>query len=113
MFCTSLRGRYEWNKVPAILLATEFLKWKEHKLDTFDVALPFTSQTTSSGLSDFFYIILLSSVDLKESHIVSARLQRLFYKQGGKNVGVIFLLNEQGQEDNSPKALMTLQARWY
>ncbi|RKF58619.1 hypothetical protein OnM2_066043 [Erysiphe neolycopersici] len=110
MFCTSLRGRYEWNKVPAILLTSEFPKWKEHELDTFDIAFPITSQTTGSGSSNVFHILLFSSVDLKESHLVSARIQRLFYRQGGKNVGIVFLLNEHGQEDNSPKALMALQA---
>ncbi|POS85086.1 hypothetical protein EPUL_001600, partial [Erysiphe pulchra] len=109
MFCTSLRGRCEWNKVPALLLATKFPKWKEHELDTFDLALPITSRTTGIGSPDFFQIILLSSVDLKESNLVSARIQRLFYRQGGKNIGIIFLLNGQGQKDNSPKALMSIQ----
>ncbi|KAI6250424.1 hypothetical protein HI914_01658 [Erysiphe necator] len=109
MFCSSLRGRIEWNKVPATLLAMEFPKWRERVLDTYDMALPINMQIGSSGSTEFFHFLLLSSFDLKDSDKVSTRTQRLFYSQGGKNIGIIFLLNEQGQEENGPKALMTLQ----
>lgn len=111
MFCSSLRGRIEWNKVPATLLAMEFPKWRERVLDTYDMALPINMQIGSSGSTEFFHFLLLSSFDLKDSDKVSTRTQRLFYSQGGKNIGIIFLLNEQGQEENGPKALMTLQNR--
>ena len=61
---------------------------------------------------DWFRLLLLSSVDLKSPTTSMARIERLYHQNGGKHVGIVFLLNEKSPSRNGTIALMELQARY-
>ncbi|TGO62703.1 hypothetical protein BOTNAR_0110g00150 [Botryotinia narcissicola] len=81
-------------------------KWKEATLNTHDVSLPMQSKT---GEQEFFRFLLLSSIDMQTIVDLSARVERLYHQTGGRNVGVIFLLREEGSNDNGLEEFMDLQ----
>lgn len=56
-----------------------------------------------------FNILLLSPSDLQPPANAIARVERLYHKNGGKNVGVMFLLQEKSPQANGTPALMELQ----
>ncbi|RKF57370.1 hypothetical protein GcM3_188016 [Golovinomyces cichoracearum] len=109
MFCSSLRGRKDWTEVPATLLAIEFPKWKELTLATCDLAIPFPSPKNSTKSSDLVRFILLSRTELTNTSSVFARIQKFYHAYGGKNIAIMFLLNQHDPKENRSCALMRLQ----
>ncbi|PQE11634.1 OPA3 family protein [Rutstroemia sp. NJR-2017a WRK4] len=57
---------------------------------------------------EYFRILLLSSVDLDPSVAVMDRVERLYHQTGGRNVGIIFLLQTIGKS-NDTTAYLKLQ----
>ncbi|TGO41352.1 hypothetical protein BHYA_0023g00620 [Botrytis hyacinthi] len=106
MFCSSLRKRQQWASLPSTLLMEKMPKWKEATLNTHDLSLPLQSKT---GKQEFFRVLLLSSIDMQTIVDLSARVERLYHQTGGRNVGIIFLLREEGSNDNGLKEFMGLQ----
>ncbi|KAF7906403.1 hypothetical protein EAF00_000682 [Botryotinia globosa] len=106
MFCSSLRKRQQWVSLPSTLLMEKMPKWKETTLNTHDISLPMQSKT---GEQEFFRFLLLSSIDMQTIVDLSARVERLYHQTGGRNVGIIFLLREEGSNDNGLKEFMDLQ----
>ncbi|RAL62505.1 hypothetical protein DID88_005070 [Monilinia fructigena] len=107
MFCSSLRRRKEWATLPSILLKEKILKWREGTINTHDLSIPIPS--TKEGEQQFFRVLLLSPSDMKSSTNASARIERLDHQTGGRNVGIIFLLRENGGGENGMKEYMNLQ----
>ncbi|RKF75268.1 hypothetical protein GcC1_079005 [Golovinomyces cichoracearum] len=111
MFCSSLRERKDWTEVPASLLAIEFPRWKELTLATCDLAIPFPSPKNSTKSSDLVRFILLSPTELTNTSSVFARIQKFYHAYGGKNIAIVYLLNEHDPKENRSCALMRLQTK--
>ncbi|TVY83349.1 hypothetical protein LSUE1_G000994 [Lachnellula suecica] len=107
MFCTSLRKRSEWATLPAELLAAKQSKWKESSLETHDLAIPVPSK---DDYQDWFRLLLLSSTDLQTLDPTMARIERLYHQTGGRQVGIVFLLQENISKGNATIAYMNLQS---
>ena len=82
----------------------------EQKLETHDLAVPLP-RPGDNNQKEFFCIILLSSVDTETSSPQLARIQRLYHQNGGRNVGLVFLLKEKGSRSNGTIEFMKLGAR--
>jgi len=83
----------------------------ERSLDTHDLAIPLPS-TSQSTQQDLFRIIAISFSDLISPSTSMARIERLYHQQGGKHVGILFLLKESKDTGNGTIAFMELQARY-
>ncbi|CZR50982.1 uncharacterized protein PAC_00857 [Phialocephala subalpina] len=56
-----------------------------------------------------FNIVLLSAHDMQPPANEVARVERLYHKTGGRDIGVIFLLKENPQHGNGTTAFIELQ----
>jgi hypothetical protein len=56
-------------------------------------------------------MLLLSASDMQSSANGLARIERLYHLDGGHQVAVVFLIDNQGTKENGVKAYMELQAR--
>ncbi|PMD24925.1 hypothetical protein NA56DRAFT_668815 [Hyaloscypha hepaticicola] len=110
MFCSSLRNRPEWSTAPATLLSAGQPRWQEKTLETQDLAIPLPRRGQREQ-PEYFRMILLSSSDLQPQGTEMARIERLYHSNGGRHVGVIFLLNEKSPKGNGTIEFMNLQAR--
>lgn len=83
----------------------------ETSLETHDIAVPVPN---TAGLQEqqFFRLILISSSDLVPLAAAMPRIERLYHQQGGRNCGILFLLQEKSPKDNGIMAFMGLQARY-
>ncbi|KAK0126481.1 hypothetical protein ONS95_008078 [Cadophora gregata] len=106
MFCTSLRKRPEWATVPNVLLSSQKPRWREQSLTTHDLAIPVPN---GDGPLDTFLFLTLSPSDTQPPASALARIQHLYHHTGGRNVGIVFLLNEKIAKGNGTIALMDLQ----
>ncbi|PVH85833.1 hypothetical protein DL98DRAFT_511366 [Cadophora sp. DSE1049] len=106
MFCTSLRKRPEWATVPNTLLSSQKPRWGEQSLTTHDLAIPIPNR---DGSLDTFLFLALSPSDIQPPASAMARIQHLYHHTGGRNVGIVFLVNEQTPKGNGTIALMHLQ----
>ncbi|EKD15551.1 hypothetical protein MBM_06179 [Drepanopeziza brunnea f. sp. 'multigermtubi' MB_m1] len=110
MFCTSLRKRVEWATVPSTLLASQAPKWKEQTLTTHDLAIPIPlPKTHQRDALETFLLLALSPTDLLDQPATMSRIQRLYHHTGGRNVGILFLLNGKTLKSNGTVAFMNLQ----
>lgn len=57
-------------------------------------------------------MLLLSASDVRSPAAGWARIERLYHLDGGRHVGIVFLLHETGPKDDGIDAYMELQARW-
>ena len=127
MFCTSLRRRRGWGSIPSILLSSQNPKWDgtsspfiagrfnvnirtEKSLETYDLAVPLPS-TNGQPQKDYFRFLLLSTIDLQQLTDTLARIERLYHQRGGRHVGIVFFLNEEGNAQNGTLQMMNLQAQ--
>ncbi|KUJ22713.1 uncharacterized protein LY89DRAFT_728832 [Mollisia scopiformis] len=108
MFCSSLRKRPAWASLPATLLSLRDPTWKETTLEAQDLQIPVPRQH-QRGQVDLFNIILLSASDMQASADAIARVEQLYHKTGGRNIGVIFLLQEKPPQGNTTANFMELQ----
>jgi hypothetical protein len=126
MFCSTLRKRKDWASIPSVLLKEKLPKWQgsarlhpqiailqadcvlEKSLETHDMAIPVPR--VDQNHQEYFRILLLSSSDLDPSEAVVRRVERLYHQTGGRNVGIIFLLQTIGRS-NDTAAYLTLQVR--
>ncbi len=59
-----------------------------------------------------FLLLLLSPTDLRMDGNAMARIERLYHHNGGRNIGILFLLREKTPQGNGTIAFMNLQARY-
>ncbi|KAG4438176.1 hypothetical protein IFR05_006344 [Cadophora sp. M221] len=111
MFCTSLRKRSEWATVPSTLLSSQNPRWKEKSLKTHDIAIP-VPQFKHDESRTLFFLLALSSSDLQDPASAMERIQHLYHHTGGRNAGILFLLNEKTPKGNGTIAMMNLQVRY-
>jgi len=78
----------------------------ERELNTHDLALPIPLGGTQDGL---FRLIVMSSTDLKPQAQYMERVERLYHQTGGRDVGIVFLMDETSSEQGV-RNLMLLQA---
>ncbi|CAD6504082.1 BgTH12-05819 [Blumeria graminis f. sp. triticale] len=109
MFSSSLRKRKDWTEISTELLSQSNPIWKEITSETYDLAIPINTATNNNP-TDYIRLIILSPADTNKSLDTQDRVENLYHKWGGKNVGVLFLLNGSNQENGSI-AMMSLQAR--
>lgn len=122
MFCTTLRKRSEWASVPSTLLSQQQPKWQgifpspihnkiltnpEQKLQTHDLAIPIPQDDKKA----LFQLILLSPTDLQDQQSYMSRIERLYHQTGGRDVGIVFLLQGIYPQEGGIRALMELQIR--
>ncbi|TVY57111.1 hypothetical protein LCER1_G000796 [Lachnellula cervina] len=108
LFCTSLRKRSEWADVPAKLLAEQSLRWQEQSLETHDLAIQVPRHNSDNR--EFFRLLLLSTSDVEHPGTAMARIERLYHQTGGRQVGIIFLLQEKSPNGNGTISYMNLQS---
>jgi len=125
MFCISLRKRKEWAAVPPALLAVQQPKWTgevflgivsrladldlnpEQSLDNHDMAIPVPQHRGDH--QEFFRLLLLSSADIQPLEPTMARIERLYHQTGGRQVAIVFLMQDSG---NGAISYMSLQYRY-
>ncbi|KAI0515256.1 hypothetical protein F5B22DRAFT_656183 [Xylaria bambusicola] len=105
LICSSLRKRLDWVTLFTSLLRNHSPcgKWKETQLETYDVAIPLTSQRV-------FRAIFISSQDAASPDSL-ARTERLYNLNAGQLSGIIFLLKHDDEQQSAVHALMTLQTQ--
>ncbi|KAE8448388.1 hypothetical protein EG329_009632 [Mollisiaceae sp. DMI_Dod_QoI] len=108
MFCSSLRKRPAFSDLPNILLSLQDPKWREGNPESHDMEIPVPQPNRKSNI-DMFKFILLSAHNMNPSTNAIARIERLYHKFGGRNVGVIFLLQEKSPQGNATSTFMELQ----
>lgn len=108
MFCSSLRKRPGFASLPATLLSLQNPKWKESNLESHDLGIPVP---LPSDKHHMFNIFLLSGHDMQPPMNAVARVERLYHKTGGRDLGVIFLLQENPPHGNGTTAFMELQMK--
>lgn len=111
MFSSSLRKRKDWTEISTELLSQSNPIWKEITSETYDLAIPINTATNNNP-TDYIRLIILSPADTNKSLDTQDRVENLYHKWGGKNVGVLFLLNGSNQENGSI-AMMSLQASFF
>ncbi|SZF03113.1 unnamed protein product [Blumeria hordei] len=109
MFSSSLRKRNDWTDMSTVLLSQSNPTWKEITSETYDLAIPI-NKAPNNNPTDYIRLIILSPADINKSQDTQDRVENLYHKWGGKNVGILFLLNGSNQENGSI-AMMSLQAR--
>ncbi|KAM3066870.1 hypothetical protein ACMFMF_009921 [Clarireedia jacksonii] len=126
MFCSTLRKRKEWAFIPSVLLKENLPKWQgsarlhvqiaifqadcilEKNLETHDIAIPVPR--VKQNHQEYFRFLLLSSSDLDTPAAVMGRVERLYHQTGGRDIGIIFLLQTNGRS-NDTTAFLKLQVR--
>lgn len=130
MFCSSLRKRQEWSAAPSALLQSKsqrwmgilagdcrnlksvwLTQWLEKTLTGCDIILPLP-KTPHDPSKDSFRFLLLSASDSSSASGYMDRIERLYHQKGGRDVGIVFLLQEKPGKDSGMLALMELQSRW-
>ncbi|KAI0164872.1 hypothetical protein GGR57DRAFT_215317 [Xylariaceae sp. FL1272] len=108
VFCSSIRQRQEWAALPRLLLSSQTTLglWKETRLETHDVAIPLSAPGVSTRRT--FRAIFMSPTDVGSSPN-AARIDRLCHLNGGRDIAIIFLLKQDGQQEDSMAMFMTLQ----
>lgn len=128
-FCASLRRRPEWAAAVPSLLQSSSPKWRgrpspahgenqgankytykattECRLTAVELTVP---RPGTPSPDDVFSFALLSAADVGQP-ATDARLDRLLYAQGGRNVAVVFLAAAAGDKKGSV-ALQELQFRY-
>ncbi|KAM3077691.1 hypothetical protein ACMFMG_007015 [Clarireedia jacksonii] len=106
MFCSTLRKRKEWAFIPSVLLKENLPKWQEKNLETHDIAIPVPR--VKQNHQEYFRFLLLSSSDLDTPAAVMGRVERLYHQTGGRDIGIIFLLQTNGRS-NDTTAFLKLQ----
>ncbi|TVY42300.1 hypothetical protein LSUB1_G001054 [Lachnellula subtilissima] len=107
LFCTSLRKRSEWAAVPAKLLAEQQVRWQEQSLETHDLAIQVPRH--NSDHREVFRLLLLSASDVERPGTAMSRIERLYHQTGGRQVGIIFLLQEKSPNGNGTIPYMNIQ----
>lgn len=92
-------------------LPAKALTFLEHNLETHDLALPLP-QRSSQAQQEWFRLLLLSPSDIEPASAHIARVERLYHQTGGLNIGIVFLLCDDGSPVNGTYALMNLQLRY-
>ncbi|KAI1827977.1 hypothetical protein F4861DRAFT_236283 [Xylaria intraflava] len=108
LICSSLRKRPDWTSLPPLLLASGDVcgKWKEAQLDTHDVAVPL--RTPGPFSQRVFRALFMSPRDVG-SVKSSSRIERLYHVNGGRDVGIVFLLQHEDGQQSAVASFMTLQ----
>lgn len=91
----------------------KFLTYQHHAeqtLDSHDLAIPLP-QSRQQDPKNFFRIVLISPSDMYPTTLIMGRIERLYHLTGGRNVGIVFLIQDSVSRENGVRTLMTLQAR--
>jgi hypothetical protein len=80
----------------------------EKSLVTHDIALP----SSRTGGRVGFRLLLLSTSDLRPPQDGWSRIERFLHLTGGRDVGIVFLLQETSSSENGIIPYMELQARY-
>lgn len=80
----------------------------EQKLETFDIALPLP-QTNASAPRQLFRALLISSDEIKNTAQVMDRVERLAHQNGGRYVGIFFLLGKGTSPEHGTRGYMNFQ----
>jgi hypothetical protein len=62
--------------------------------ESHDLQIP-VPRAHDKGQIDLFSIILLSAHDMQPPTKAIGRVEQLYYRMGGRNIGVIFLLQQE------------------
>ncbi|KAH6671267.1 hypothetical protein B0J14DRAFT_485144 [Halenospora varia] len=81
----------------------------EKQLETHDLAIPLP-KSREEDFQEVFRLLLVSASDPQNSGAMMARIERLYHQTGGRQVGVIFLLQEHTSTANGTISYMELQA---
>lgn len=84
------------------------LQAAESNLESHDLGIPVP---LPSDKHHMFNIFLLSGHDMQPPMNAVARVERLYHKTGGRDLGVIFLLQENPPHGNGTTAFMELQMK--
>ena len=84
----------------------------EKSSETHDISIPLPNRR-QPGQQESFLLILLSSSEIQPLETEMDRIKQLYHSNGGRHIGVIFLLNEKSQKGNGTLDYMTLQARYF
>ncbi|KAI1263026.1 hypothetical protein F5Y18DRAFT_429496 [Xylariaceae sp. FL1019] len=109
MFCSSIRQREEWATLPPLLLSSQSTLglWREARLETHDVAIPLS--TPGAATRRTLRAIFMSPTDVGSSSN-TARIDRLYFLNGGRDIAIIFLLKQQGQQGQQEGSMAILMA---
>lgn len=80
----------------------------ENNLQSHDIQIP-VPKPKWKDVIEMFNIILLSSCDMQPSTNAIARVEQLYQRTGGSNIGVILLLQEESPQSNGTMDFMELQ----
>jgi len=97
-------------KFVGYMSAKSLIPGSEQALEIYDLAIPLPHAHQQD--KEFFHVLVLSSSDLEPPASSMARIERLYHQTGGRQVGIVFLLEEQSQNSNGTISFMHLQARY-
>ncbi|KAH7364150.1 hypothetical protein BKA65DRAFT_389196, partial [Rhexocercosporidium sp. MPI-PUGE-AT-0058] len=83
-------------------------QYTEKSLQTHDIAIPLPKHNHDESHA-LFLLLALSPSDLQSPASAMERIQHLYHHTGGRDVGVLFLLNEKTPKVNGTIAMMELQ----
>jgi len=99
------------SNVNIFLSLGKYLTELECDLNTHDIAIP-CPRRHSANSDEHFLFLLISPLDTQKNGNSMARIERLYHLNGGRNVGIVFLLRENTPSNNGSTEFMKLQARY-
>jgi hypothetical protein len=81
----------------------------EQTLENHDMAIPVPRH--KGDHQEFFRLLLLSPADIQPLEPAMARIERLYHQTGGRQVGIVFLMQEKSSGGNGTISYMNLQSR--
>ncbi|SPQ18178.1 970ca8ca-7853-4a90-8e7b-349c18171392 [Thermothielavioides terrestris] len=96
LVCSSLRQRPAWASTAAQLLESDGRRWRETYLGTHDLSL--TVPHAYFEDHDVFRLLLICPDDIANPHTLD-RIRDLHRLRNGRNAALIFLLNQNHQDD--------------